>query len=329
LTDEGGKASSSNGFTRQTRRLPTQRRESRVFPCGHHDLIWISPYGPDAVERRPIFGTHSMTKGAANNLSFVETMMALRVSDLLCSRPFIERRKLLAKLLRRVPDNIRFSEDFRGTPIIWTRGTRWSIWPASRKTRSARIFCGGIRSIDCRTADLPNWGYALSAGKSVVMVCGTQREKFPFDVQHRSIIRYQTGSPRDFQALKSAITERLTKFDRKGFGLTELVKGNPLAETSGVTAFELIILAIIVGNSFGADDTVPEYYTKKEAEKNGLTDFATALALRKLLRKEYLSSDTIYDQEAESAYKAHKLTRQGWDWVIEHENEFAIQRPGN
>jgi bifunctional non-homologous end joining protein LigD len=30
------------------------------------------------------------------------------------SRPLIERRKLLAKLLRRVPDNIRFSEDLRG-----------------------------------------------------------------------------------------------------------------------------------------------------------------------------------------------------------------------
>jgi len=40
-------------------------------------------------------------------------LLSLDGTDL-CSRPLIERRKLLAKLLRRVPDNIRVSEDLRG-----------------------------------------------------------------------------------------------------------------------------------------------------------------------------------------------------------------------
>jgi bifunctional non-homologous end joining protein LigD len=40
-------------------------------------------------------------------------LLSLDGTDL-CSRPLIERRKLLAKLLRRVPDDIRFSEDLRG-----------------------------------------------------------------------------------------------------------------------------------------------------------------------------------------------------------------------
>lgn len=40
-------------------------------------------------------------------------LLSLDGTDL-CSRPLIERRKVLAKLLGRVPDNIRFSEDLRG-----------------------------------------------------------------------------------------------------------------------------------------------------------------------------------------------------------------------
>jgi hypothetical protein len=158
------------------------------------------------------------------------------------------------------------------------------------------------------------------------MVCGIEREKFPFDVHHRSIIKYQTGSPRDFDALKRSIKERLQAIDKKDLALDELVKENPLIDVGGLSTFERIILATIVGNSFGAEDSVPEYMIKKEAEKSGLTSFATALALRKLLKKDYLSVDTPYDHEAESLYKAFQLTSAGWDWVIEHEHEFAIQR---
>lgn len=87
------------------------------------------------------------------------------------------------------------------------------------------------------TLDNPNvWfelGYALSAGKSVVMVCGVERKKFPFDVHHRSIIKYQTGSPRDFDALQSSIKERLEAIDKKDLALDELVRENPLVEVGG------------------------------------------------------------------------------------------------
>jgi len=65
------------------------------------------------------------------------------------------------------------------------------------------------------TTDNPNvWfelGFALACGKEVVMVCATKERtgKFPFDVQHRSIITYGTEAPSDFQKLRASITERL------------------------------------------------------------------------------------------------------------------------
>src|SRR5436853_5121621 len=65
----------------------------------------------------------------------------------------------------------------------------------------------GIRASDAClaeiTTDNPNvWfelGFAIASRKEPALVCSNERKtKFPFDVQHRSIIRYNTDSPRNF-----------------------------------------------------------------------------------------------------------------------------------
>jgi len=67
------------------------------------------------------------------------------------------------------------------------------------------------------TLDNPNvWyelGYAFSLGKPVVLVCSDERtSKFPFDIQHRSIIRYSSASLSDYNKLKNNITSRLKAY---------------------------------------------------------------------------------------------------------------------
>jgi hypothetical protein len=71
----------------------------------------------------------------------------------------------------------------------------------------------GIRSSDvCLaeiTTDNPNvsfeLGFAIASQKDVVLICSNEREsRLPFDVQHRSIISYETDSPRDFGELAKA-----------------------------------------------------------------------------------------------------------------------------
>src|SRR5262245_5894587 len=47
-------------------------------------------------------------------------------------------------------------------------------------------------------------GYAIAAGKEVVFICSDDRETpFPFDVQHRSIIKYETRSEEHTSELQS------------------------------------------------------------------------------------------------------------------------------
>lgn len=62
-------------------------------------------------------------------------------------------------------------------------------------------------------------GYAIASNKDVVLISGHSSEKFPFDVQHRSIISYSTESTSDFEKLKNSIT---AKIDESKHGVRDL-----------------------------------------------------------------------------------------------------------
>src|SRR5664279_3647474 len=84
----------------------------------------------------------------------------------------------------------------------------------------------GIRSATICLADIttdnPNvWyelGFAFAAGRPVVMVCSQERigKKYPFDIQHRSIIPYQLESISDFSKLQEDIKLKLVALLEKG-----------------------------------------------------------------------------------------------------------------
>ena len=65
------------------------------------------------------------------------------------------------------------------------------------------------------TTDNPNvWyelGYAFAAGKAVIMVCSDERKegKYPFDIQHRTIVGYKSESSSDFEQLEVEIKSRI------------------------------------------------------------------------------------------------------------------------
>ena len=70
------------------------------------------------------------------------------------------------------------------------------------------------------TTDNPNvWfelGFAIAVPKEVILVCSEERTtRFPFDVQHRNIIKYKTESPQDFKKLRESIIERAGALQKK------------------------------------------------------------------------------------------------------------------
>ena len=70
------------------------------------------------------------------------------------------------------------------------------------------------------TTDNPNvWyelGYAFAVDRSVIMVCGEERSgRLPFDIQHRTVIKYTSESKGDFDSLGQKISERASKLLEK------------------------------------------------------------------------------------------------------------------
>jgi hypothetical protein len=65
------------------------------------------------------------------------------------------------------------------------------------------------------TEDNPNvWfeiGLAIAYKKEIILICSNVRTgKYPFDIQHRTVISYESESPSDFEKLKDKIVAKIS-----------------------------------------------------------------------------------------------------------------------
>lgn len=191
--------------------------------------------------------------------------------------------------------------------------------------RDARVCLADI------TLDNPNvWfelGFAYSAGKNVVLVCSSERTtKFPFDVQHRSIIKYTSESPRDFDALRKSITTKLKAFLHREESLPKVSEMARLTPVDGLSQHEIVAIAAVAENLEHPEDYATTYQIKRDMDSSGFTKIATTLALRGLIDKEYLSFESHTDEDGDP-YTAYYFTKKGWAWVTSNQDRFLMQKP--
>jgi nucleoside 2-deoxyribosyltransferase len=181
------------------------------------------------------------------------------------------------------------------------------------------------------TLDNPNvWfelGFAIACKKEVVLVCSDARTtKFPFDVQHRTIITYKTGSPSDFDKLRSNIAAKIKAYLAKSETLEEIVEMPHLtAASAGLADHEVVALAVVMENLSNEHDHVSSGRIQQDMESSGHTRLATMFALKSLLKKRLLESEQCYDRDGD-AYYGYKLTESGWDWMLANQNKFAMRK---
>ena len=191
----------------------------------------------------------------------------------------------------------------------------------------------GIRSAHICLADIsidnPNvWfelGYAIACHKEVVLVCSNERDTtFPFDVQHRTIISYETGSPSDFVVLKDRITEKIAAYMKKLVTLSDMPK---IAKVEGLEQHEVFLMAALVTNLDHPDDHCSIYVLKRDMESSGFTKLAATLAIASLLQKSMIDRLNCYDRDAEETYAGYSLTSSGWAWVLSNKGQFNLRKP--
>ena len=180
------------------------------------------------------------------------------------------------------------------------------------------------------TTDNPNvWyelGYAFACEKDVVMVCSEEREgKFPFDIQHRHIIRYKTGSKSDFESLEDTITRKIKAF-RSKTKTVKAINSTPIADREGLKSHEITLLVLIVENQITSEDSLSVYQLKDEMNKAGYTDVATSVGIRTLKKKGLIETLVANDEwNNHQEYLACKLTDSGEEWIMENQEKLEFK----
>jgi len=181
------------------------------------------------------------------------------------------------------------------------------------------------------TTDNPNvWfelGFAFAVPREVVMVSSDERKtKYPFDVQHRSIIKYNTTAPQDFDALRGKITERLKAVLMKNEEIGRVASLSPVKDTEGLTQHELVGLVTVMQNSFLTGDGVAvTHRIKEDMNTAGFTDIAVSIALKTLSLKGMVQSSTWNDERDGSPYLVYKTTEKGEQWLIANQDKLVLK----
>ena len=179
------------------------------------------------------------------------------------------------------------------------------------------------------TKDNPNvWfelGYAIAAKRDVVLVCSKQRDTpFPFDVQHRSIIRYATDSTRDFDDLRASITDRIKAILSKQEALQGFADASPLADVEGLNQQEMVALVSIGQNADTPERPVSVYVIRQDMEKSGYTRIATTLSLTSLLRKGLIGSEEVQEFNSDP-FTGYHLKHAGMDWLLANQDRLVLR----
>ena len=192
----------------------------------------------------------------------------------------------------------------------------------------------GIQGSDVCLADItldnPNvWfevGYAIAAQKDVVFICSEDRRTpFPFDVQHRTITKYATASPRDFTELQRKITQRLKAIMKSSEELGAVWKLSPTQETEGLAPHEVAALIIIMENRLTPDSNVSPHYIGERIRRSGFADVAVGVALYGLHSKEYIKYVTERNEEGNS-YQACAITAKGLQWIQNNQSSLVLKK---
>jgi hypothetical protein len=183
------------------------------------------------------------------------------------------------------------------------------------------------------TADNPNvWyelGYAFASGRPVVMVCSEERtgKKYPFDIQHRSLIPYLADSPSDFDRLRDSLEVRIKALLMMGETLQKLSEADPVAPVEGLTQAEILVLAVVAGSSFLPSNPVAVYGAKRDAERAGVTNMGFNIGVRRLTAKKFVEIGNFQDEENGQDYDGMKITESGWAWI--EKKRIAICAPSS
>jgi hypothetical protein len=168
-------------------------------------------------------------------------------------------------------------------------------------------------------------GYAMAIGKPVVMICSEERQKLPFDIQHRNIIYYKTDSVSDFQDLGQKITDTILARLSKADILKQAAESDLVSEVHGLSHVEVVVVAAIATQADQPLAAVALRSVRQLVEQQGVTALGAQLAVRRLITKSFAE---LGQEEGEwGPYDVIQLTDIAWNWIENNDSVFVLNKP--
>ena len=179
------------------------------------------------------------------------------------------------------------------------------------------------------STDNPNvWyelGFAFASGRDVILICSDERkERYPFDIQHRNIIRYETRSSSDYRTLQEKITDRARALLKKGIAARQVMESEQIAPSGGLSQFEVLVLTLLAGETAIPGSHLATGMLQRSVGRAGLTDVAFGLTYRGLVEKGLVETGSEADGYEE--YLTATVSSEGWKWLKSHQSLVTMQR---
>ena len=182
------------------------------------------------------------------------------------------------------------------------------------------------------STDNPNvWfelGYAIASKRDVILLCSKNERKtpFPFDVQHRTIIRYSTESTSDFEQARSEITDRLKAVlnKREQLGRFSFVASVSKVKVEDLDQCEIAGLVAVAQEMDDPEAGISGWSFRNNVQEAGFMKLDATLALNSLLKRGMLEQFEDQD-ELGNPFNAFRVAPKGMDWLFANKEKLTLQ----
>jgi nucleoside 2-deoxyribosyltransferase len=181
------------------------------------------------------------------------------------------------------------------------------------------------------TLDNPNvWyelGYAMASKIPFCIICSSERQnKYPFDIQHKSVISYRTDSKGAYLELEEKITKRLKAVIESRQEQREIIHSPILGELDGLNSCEIAVLRFLTAEEIVSPTVYGNILLRvmEEATDFGRPDIG--LALSNLRTIEYVDMRIETDWNNNEA-RVYNVTERGREWLRTNKTAPTPTRP--
>ena len=157
--------------------------------------------------------------------------------------------------------------------------------------------------------------------------CRRAAKKYPFDIQHRSIIPYCADSPSDFDKQRNSLTAKIAAILKQDAVLDRIAEADPVSPVHGLSQTEILVLAVIAGDAYLPGHATGVNGVKRSAERAGVTNMGFNHAVRRLLQKKLIREQEIWNEQDGEGYPGLAVADTGWEWIDANDAQFVLSRP--